>query len=88
VVFEASNAEVIKEQVARGVGLSILTRSAVYKDVISSRLSMANLAGPKLKLEIFIAMRAGHDLSQPARMFLSLLKELRQASPAASAIKV
>lgn len=73
VVFETSNAEVIKEQVAQGTGLSFLTRSAVYKDVLSRRLAMARLEGEKLDLEIYAAVLKGHELSRPARAFLDIL---------------
>ncbi len=81
VVFETSNAEVIKEQVARGVGVSILTRSAVYNEVLSRRLALANLEGEELELEIYTAVREGHDLSRPARVFLDLLYQDRGTGP-------
>ena len=77
VIFETSNAEVIKEQVARGVGISIITRSAAYEDVLSRRLALANLKDEKISLKIYTAVREGHELSRPARAFLDLLYEGR-----------
>jgi len=78
VVFETSNAEVIKEQVSRGVGVSILTRSAVYRDVLARQLAVTKLTGESLKLEIYVAVREGHELSRPARVFLDLLYESKE----------
>lgn len=74
IVFETSNAEVIKGQVARGAGVSFLTRSAVYQDVLARRVAPANLDREPLKLDIYIATLEGHDLSRPARVFLDMLR--------------
>jgi DNA-binding transcriptional LysR family regulator len=73
VVFETSNVDFIKEQVANGMGLSFLTRSAVAGDLASGRMATIRLKEENLKLEIFSAIRAGHELSQPARAFLDIL---------------
>ena len=75
-VFETSNAEVIKEQVAAGVGLSFLTRSAVNSDLRLGRMAPIGLRNEMLRLEIYTAVLAGHDLSQPARAFLDLMSEV------------
>jgi LysR family transcriptional regulator, low CO2-responsive transcriptional regulator len=73
VVFETSNAEFIKEQVATGMGISFLTRSAVSEELASGRLATAKLQEEELKLEIYSAVRMGHELSQPARAFLNIV---------------
>lgn len=78
-VFETSNAEVIKEQVARGVGVSILTRSAAYRDVLARQLAVTKLADEALQLEIYVAVREGHELSRPANVFLDLLYNTKKA---------
>ncbi|MEW6267243.1 MAG: LysR family transcriptional regulator [Thermodesulfobacteriota bacterium] len=75
VVFETSNAEVIKEQVARGLGVSFLTWPAVRQEVAAGRLAQVRLKGERLTLDVHTAVLEGHELSQPARAFLDLLTE-------------
>ena len=75
IVFETSNTDVIKEQVAAGVGLSFLTRSAVSRELKTGRLALIGHRGGQLRLDIHTAVLAGHDLSLPAMAFLDLLKE-------------
>lgn len=82
VVFETSNADVIKEQVARGQGISFLTRSAVYGDVLSRRLALAKIKDEKLSLDIYTAVLKGHELSRPARAFLDILYGDQEPEPA------
>jgi DNA-binding transcriptional LysR family regulator len=82
VVFETSNVDFIKEQVASGMGLSFLTRSAVAEDLASGRLAAARLKEEKLQLEIFSAIRTGHALSQPARAFLDIVTRSMPPAPA------
>lgn len=81
VVFETSNVDFIKEQVAHGMGLSFLTRSAVADDLASGRLAVARLKEERLQLEIYSVTRVGHALSQPARAFLDIVT--RAMPPAA-----
>lgn len=73
VVFETSNVDFIKEQVAHGMGLSFLTRSAVADELASGRMATVRLKEENLKLEIYSAIRAGHELSRPARAFLDIV---------------
>jgi len=73
IVLETSNSEVIQEQVARGIGISVLTRSAVHSAVTSHRLAVLNLDIPTPKLDICTAVLEGHELSGPAQAFLDLL---------------
>jgi DNA-binding transcriptional LysR family regulator len=73
VVFETSNVDFIREQVAHGMGLSFLTRSAVAEDLASGRMATARLREENLKLEIYSAVRIGHELSRPARAFLDIV---------------
>lgn len=75
VVFEASNAEVIKEQVSAGVGLSFLTHSSVLQEVQNRRLAIIELESENLRLDIHTAVLAGHELSQPAQAFLNMLAD-------------
>lgn len=75
-VFETSNADVIKEQVAGGVGVSIMTRSAAAEDLAAGRLAEVELADEVLWLDIYTAVLAGHELSRPARVFLDMLSEV------------
>jgi DNA-binding transcriptional LysR family regulator len=80
VIFETSNAAVIIEQVARGSGISFLTHSAVYREVLTRRVALANLEGLQLRLDIYTAVLEGHELSQPAQVFLELLQQSREDS--------
>lgn len=75
IVFETSNADFIKEQVAHGMGLSFLTYSAVADELASGRLATAGLKETRIELEIYSAVRQGHELSQPARAFLDIIKK-------------
>jgi DNA-binding transcriptional LysR family regulator len=81
VVFETSNVDFIKEQVASGMGVSFLTRSAVSADLASGRMATAGLKEEKLNLEIYSAIRKGHALSQPARAFLDIVTRSMPLSP-------
>ncbi|MEW5725842.1 MAG: LysR family transcriptional regulator [Thermodesulfobacteriota bacterium] len=86
IVFETSNAEVIKEQVADGVGLSFLTRSAVQGDIDMGRLAPVFHQGHPLRLDINTAVLEGHELSLPARAFLDLLAETNKYSSVAQGL--
>jgi DNA-binding transcriptional LysR family regulator len=55
------------------MGVSFLTRSAVSEELASGRMATAKLKEEKLKLEIYSAIRIGHELSQPARAFLDIV---------------
>jgi DNA-binding transcriptional LysR family regulator len=79
VVFETSNVDFIKEQVAHGMGLSFLTRSAVSDELASGRMATVQLKEENLKLEIYSAIRAGHELSRPARAFLDIVTKTMPA---------
>jgi DNA-binding transcriptional LysR family regulator len=73
VVFETSNVDFIKEQVANGMGITFLTRSAVAQELASGRMATVKLKEENLELEIYSAVRIGHELSQPARAFLDIV---------------
>jgi DNA-binding transcriptional LysR family regulator len=75
-VFETSNADVIKEQVAGGVGASFMTRSAVAEELAAGRLAEVSLEGETPWLDIHTAVLVGHELSRPARVFLDMLAEV------------
>lgn len=75
VVFETSNADFIKEQVANGIGISFLTRSSVVGDLAAGRLVTVPLQDERPKLKICSAVRQGHELSQPAQAFLAIVSK-------------
>lgn len=79
VVFETSSAEFIKEQVARGMGVSFLTYPAVREELLEGRLATVPIDGENLKLEIYSAVRAGHGLSQSVMAFLDIVKNQKQS---------
>jgi DNA-binding transcriptional LysR family regulator len=62
------------------MGLSFLTRSAVAEDLASGRMATARLREENLKLEIYSAVRIGHELSRPARAFLDIVTRSMPAS--------
>jgi DNA-binding transcriptional LysR family regulator len=84
VVFETSNVDFIKEQVASGMGISFLTRSAVAGDLASGRMATVKLKEEKLHLQIYSAIRIGHELSQPARAFLDIVTRSMPGNPGIS----
>ena len=73
IVFETSNADVIKAQVAQGQGISFLTRSGVEPDIQAGEVAAFSLKGEQPRLDICTAVLKGHELSRPARAFLDLL---------------
>lgn len=73
IVFETSNAEVIKEQVAQGQGISFLTRSGTEAEIRAGRIATFTLQGEQPSLDICTAVLKGHELSRPAKAFLNLL---------------
>ncbi len=76
VVFETSNAEVIKDRVVSRAGLGFLTWSTVEAEITTGRLAQVTLAEESPGLDIHIAVLTGHELSRPARAFLDLLTEI------------
>jgi DNA-binding transcriptional LysR family regulator len=73
IVFETSNAEVIKEQVSQGQGISFLTRSGAAADIRAGKVATFTLKNEQPQLNICTAVLKGHELSRPAKAFLDLL---------------
>jgi DNA-binding transcriptional LysR family regulator len=74
VVLELGSNESIKEAVLQGLGLAILSRRAVGKEIKSGRLHGLQVTGLSLMREIFAVWDKRRVLPIPARLFLDLLE--------------
>jgi DNA-binding transcriptional LysR family regulator len=84
VVLELGSTEAIKEAVARRVGLAVLSRRAVAKEVKARQLKAVHVAGLTLDRDIFLVRYRRKPLPAPARLFLALVNpdpERRSAAP-------
>jgi len=76
VLMETSDAEMIKQLVRRGDGISFLVRESVARELKSRKLATVPIKGHKLFLDISIAYLKKQPLSPPAQAFLKSLKKL------------
>src|SRR5207253_1793446 len=70
IALELGSNEAIQEAVERGVGLAILSRHAVSKEVKAGRLHALEVTGLTLKRDIFVVWDRRRVLPIPARLFL------------------
>ncbi len=73
VVLELGSNEAIKEAVARGVGVAVLSACAVHPELDAGRLRVVDVEGVGCAREMFVVTDRRRVLSRVARSFLSLL---------------
>lgn len=73
VVLELGSNEAIKEAVARGIGVTVLSAFAVRADLAAGRLHAVEVEGVGCARELFVVTDRRRVLSRAARDFLSLL---------------
>ncbi|MBI2939829.1 MAG: LysR family transcriptional regulator [Chloroflexi bacterium] len=79
--MELDNAEAAKKMVELGMGVALLPRVAVQREVATGTLAPVAVVGAPTILRPVVAIhRRGADLSGPAQAFLGLLRQLRQAA--------
>ncbi len=73
ILMETSNAEFIKQLVARGEGISFLVKEAVEAELKEGRLVAVGIKGHALTLDVSIAYLRGQHLTRAGQAFLDLL---------------
>jgi len=73
ILMETSNAEFIKQLVARGEGISFLVREAVDVELREGRLAAVKIRDHDLSLDVSIAYLKGQHLTRAGQAFLDLL---------------
>jgi DNA-binding transcriptional LysR family regulator len=73
VVLELGSTEAIKEAVLRNVGLAILSRRAVEKEIRAGDLRAVEVEGLALDRDIYIVRDRRRVLPEPANLFLALV---------------
>jgi DNA-binding transcriptional LysR family regulator len=74
ITLELGSNEAIKEAVARGLGVAVLSAQAVQKEVAAGELHALGIAGLPLERQMFIVRDRRRVLPIPARLFLDLLE--------------
>ncbi len=74
VAVQLGSNEAIKEAIARGMGVAILSTHAVEKEVQGGRLHALQITGLPLLREMFVVWDRRRVLSIPAQLFLDLLE--------------
>jgi DNA-binding transcriptional LysR family regulator len=82
-VMELDNIEAAKKMVEQGMGVALLPRVAVAREVALGTLATVAIAdAPTIRRPVVAIHRRGPGLSGPGLAFLALLRELRQAAEA------
>jgi DNA-binding transcriptional LysR family regulator len=77
VVMELGSNEAIKEAVQRGLGLAVLSRLAVGKELDAGQFHALSINGLQLDRELYIVRDRRRPLSSPAQLFLAFLETQR-----------
>ncbi len=77
ILMETGNAELIKQLVMQGEGVSFLVHAAVALEIGERKLATVPLKGHHLSLDVSIAYLKKHSLSHPAQAFVDMLDSLR-----------
>ena len=72
--------EAIKQAVAAGLGVSVLSALAIRREVRAGRLAVLAVEHFPIQRRWYITRLAGRDLSSSAQAFLAFLRERYQSS--------
>jgi DNA-binding transcriptional LysR family regulator len=75
VVMELGSTEAIKEALLAGLGVSILSRTSVLREISSGLLSTVAIRGLKLERDFYQVLHRRRTLSPVARAFRSFIKD-------------
>ncbi len=78
IALELGSNEAIKEAVQRGLGLAVLSRHAVHKEIKAGTLRALTVSGLALEREMFVVWDRRRVLPIPAKLFLDLLEPCRK----------
>ena len=81
VLMKCDSAQGVKVAVGQGLGIGLLYRSHVEKEIRTGELKALNVTGLKKHVQSFIIYRAERPISPAAREFLELLRQSREAKP-------
>lgn len=73
--YEADSFAVLKELVEAGLGLSLIPRSSIAREVRDGRLAIASLHRPKVRREVALAMPPDRAPGRATEAVLALLRE-------------
>jgi DNA-binding transcriptional LysR family regulator len=79
--LEVGSNEAIKEAVLEGLGVSVLSRRTVHKEIVDGRLCLIPLAGVPLVRRLFIVRNRERRLTAAAREFLDQFRREAAGSP-------
>lgn len=79
-VLDFGNMEGVKKAVEAGLGVSVLSRSVIQREVAAGLLSMVRLVGRDMKRRFSLISRKGCILSETAQGFLTHLVDARRQS--------
>jgi LysR family transcriptional regulator, low CO2-responsive transcriptional regulator len=82
VALEIGSNEAVKEAVARGVGVAVLSIYAVRKEVEAGQLIALEGSDLKCDRDVFVVRDRRRVLPPPARMFLNFLRTTPVPAPA------
>jgi DNA-binding transcriptional LysR family regulator len=77
VVMELGSNEAIKEAVQRGLGVAVLSRLAVEKELDAGMFHALGITGLHLDRELYVVRDRRRPLSPPAQLFLTFLETQR-----------
>jgi DNA-binding transcriptional LysR family regulator len=81
VVMKCDSAEGVKVAVVQGLGVGLLYRSHVEKEIRRGELKVLNVPGLKQHIQSFIIYKAERPISSAAHEFLKLLRQSRGGKP-------
>jgi DNA-binding transcriptional LysR family regulator len=80
VVLELGSSEAITEAVVAGMGVAVLSRRAVQKEVRAGRLRALRVEGLTLSRDLYVVRDRRRALPAPAQAFLTLLRPESEAT--------
>ena len=81
VLMKCDSAQGVKVVVGQGLGIGLLYRGHVEKEIRTGELKALNVTGLKKHVQSFIIYRAERPISPVAHEFLELLRQSREAKP-------
>ena len=78
--MELGSNEAIKEAILQGLGVAVLSRHAVEKEVKAKQLCSLHLSGVKLKRDLFLVQPIRRALPLAARVFCDLVDRRTKAT--------
>jgi DNA-binding transcriptional LysR family regulator len=78
--LELGNVEAVKKAVEAGLGISIVSRCAIQRELESGRLKALRVHGVPLERQILYCSRRGREFSKAMTVFVEFLTENKAAA--------